>query len=283
MDIQKTIGNVLKRKRGNLLLHTILIIGSVSMILPFVWMLLTSFKTFGESMAVPIVLFPAKLRPDSYEKVLDILPFGSLYYNTIALIFWRVVCATVFSSMAAFAFAKLEFPFRNTLFILVLVQFMLPPQIYIIPQYLLLAKFQLLNSMFALVFPGLISTFGTFFLRQYYLSLPNELSEAAKIDGCSIGKTFLFILLPLTKTALMALTIFTALFAYRDMMWPLIVNMKLEMMTLSAGISTLVGAHVTEYPDLMAASTLAIFPMLILYLVIQRRFVEGIALSGSKT
>ena len=252
------------------------------MILPFVWMLLTSFKTFGESMAIPIVLFPAKLRPDSYKKVIDILPFGHLYYNTIALIFWRVVCATVFSSMAAYAFAKLQFPLRNVLFIFVLVQFMLPPQIYIIPQYLLLSKLKMLNSMFALVFPGLISTFGTFFLRQYYLSLPNELSEAAKIDGCNIGKTFLFILLPLTKTALMALTIFTALFAYRDMMWPLIVNMKLEMMTLSAGISTLVGAHVTEYPDLMAASTLAIFPMLILYLFIQRRFVEGIALSGSK-
>ena len=270
------------RRNAKLLVHIVLIMGSFIMIFPFVWMILTSFKTQGEAIMIPPILFPSSWEPVSYVEVLRTLPFDKLYYNTIVLMLARIVCATVTSSMAGFAFAKLEFPFKKLFFFIVLTQLMLPSQVFIIPQYGMLSAMNQLNTIFALIFPGLVSAFGTFFLRQFYLSLPNDLSEAAKLDGCNVFQTFFLILMPLTKTAMMALAVFTALFAYSDMMWPLIVNMNIEKMTLSAGISSLQGQHSTNYPVMMAGSALAMIPMLVLYLIFQRQFIEGIALTGTK-
>ena len=270
------------RRNAKLLVHIILIMGSFIMIFPFVWMILTSFKTQGEAIMIPPILLPSSWEPVSYIEVLRTLPFDKLYYNTIVLMLARIVCATVTSSMAGFAFAKLEFPFKKLFFFIVLTQLMLPSQVFIIPQYGMLSAMNQLNTIFALIFPGLVSAFGTFFLRQFYLGLPNDLSEAAKLDGCNVFQTFFLILMPLTKTAMMALAVFTALFAYSDMMWPLIVNMNIEKMTLSAGISSLQGQHSTNYPVMMAGSALAMIPMLVLYLIFQRQFIEGIALTGTK-
>ena len=270
------------RRKAKLLVHIILIMGSFIMIFPFVWMILTSFKTQGEAIMIPPILLPSSWEPVSYIEVLRTLPFDKLYYNTIVLMLARIVCATVTSSMAGFAFAKLEFPFKKLFFFIVLTQLMLPSQVFIIPQYGMLSAMNQLNTIFALIFPGLVSAFGTFFLRQFYLGLPNDLSEAAKLDGCNVFQTFFLILMPLTKTAMMALAVFTALFAYSDMMWPLIVNMNIDKMTLSAGISSLQGQHSTNYPVMMAGSALAMIPMLVLYLIFQRQFIEGIALTGTK-
>ena len=262
--------------------HVILVLGSFIMIFPFVWMILTSLKTNAESLQIPPTLFPQTLNTDSYKVVLDELPFGRLYINTLLMMFWRVVCAVVFSSMAGFAFAKLQFPCKKILFFIVLTQMMLPNQIYLLPQFKMLSSINKLNSIFALVFPGLVSAFGTFFLRQFYMSLPNDLMEAAVIDGCNVGQAFVRIMLPLTKTAVMALAIFTALFAYSDMMWPLICNTNMDKMTLSAGLSSLKGLNDTRYPVMMAGATLAMIPMMVIYLVFQRQFIEGIALTGLK-
>lgn len=270
------------RRNAKLLVHIILIMGSFIMIFPFVWMILTSFKTQGEAIMIPPILLPSSWAPVSYVEVLRTLPFDKLYFNTIVLMLARIVCATVTSSMAGFAFAKLEFPFKKLFFFIVLTQLMLPSQVFIIPQYGMLSAMNQLNTIFALIFPGLVSAFGTFFLRQFYMGLPNDLSEAAKLDGCNVFQTFFLILMPLTKTAMMALAVFTALFAYSDMMWPLIVNMNIEKMTLSAGISSLQGQHSTNYPVMMAGSALAMIPMLVLYLLFQRQFIEGIALTGTK-
>ena len=270
------------RRNAKRLVHIILIMGSFIMIFPFVWMILTSFKTQGEAIMIPPILLPSSWEPVSYIEVLRTLPFDKLYYNTIVLMLARIVCATVTSSMAGFAFAKLEFPFKKLFFFIVLTQLMLPSQVFIIPQYGMLSAMNQLNTIFALIFPGLVSAFGTFFLRQFYLGLPNDLSEAAKLDGCNVFQTFFLILMPLTKTAMMALAVFTALFAYSDMMWPLIVNMNIEKMTLSAGISSLQGQHSTNYPVMMAGSALAMIPMMVLYLIFQRQFIEGIALTGTK-
>ena len=270
------------RRNAKLLVHIILIMGSFIMIFPFVWMILTSFKTQGEAIMIPPILLPSSWEPVSYIEVLRTLPFDKLYFNTIVLMLARIVCATVTSSMAGFAFAKLEFPFKKLFFFIVLTQLMLPSQVFIIPQYGMLSAMNQLNTIFALIFPGLVSAFGTFFLRQFYMGLPNDLSEAAKLDGCNVFQTFFLILMPLTKTAMMALAVFTALFAYSDMMWPLIVNMNIEKMTLSAGISSLQGQHSTNYPVMMAGSALAMIPMLVLYLLFQRQFIEGIALTGTK-
>lgn len=274
MKSQKTLTTALT--------YLALILGSITMIFPFVWMLLTSFKTQAESMAIPPQILPSQWNFDNFVMALESLPFVNLYMNTGLLIFFRVLCAVVFSSMAGYAFAKLEFPFKKALFGIVLVQMMLPSQIFIIPQYLMLARAGLTNSIFALVFPGLVSAFGTFFLRQAYLGIPNEISEAAYLDGCTKWQTFYKVMLPLTGTSMAALAIFTAVFAYSDLMWPLICNIDLKMMTLSAGLSTLNGQYTTNFPVLMAGSLLAMIPMVILYLIFQKQFIQGIAMTGGK-
>ena len=274
MKSQKTLTTALT--------YLALILGSITMIFPFVWMLLTSFKTQAESMAIPPQILPSQWNFDNFVMALESLPFVNLYVNTGLLIFFRVLCAVVFSSMAGYAFAKLEFPFKKALFGIVLVQMMLPSQIFIIPQYLMLARAGLTNSIFALVFPGLVSAFGTFFLRQAYLGIPNEISEAAYLDGCTKWQTFYKVMLPLTGASMAALAIFTAVFAYSDLMWPLICNIDLKMMTLSAGLSTLNGQYTTNFPVLMAGSLLAMIPMVILYLIFQKQFIQGIAMTGGK-
>ena len=270
------------RKITTALVYLVLTAGAVLMIFPFVWMLLTSFKSMAESMRIPPTILPAQWLIQNYTDALESLPFIRLYINTALLIVLRVICAVVFSSMAGYAFAKLNFPCKNLLFSIVLVQMMLPSQIFIIPQYQMLAKLSLTNTIFALVFPGLVSAFGTFFLRQSYMGIPDELGEAAYLDGCTRWQTFTKVMMPLTKASMAALTIFTAVFAYADLMWPLIANTDLNMMTLSAGLSTLRGQFTTNYPMLMAGSMLAMIPMVILYLVFQKQFIEGIAMTGGK-
>lgn len=258
------------------------IIGSIVMIFPFIWMLLTSFKTVAESMQIPPDFFPAQWIIDNFKDAMASLPFGALYKNTILLIFWRVVCAVAFSSMAGYAFAKLNFKGKNFLFSLVLVQMMLPSQIFITPQYQMLAKMGLTNTIFALVFPGLVSAFGTFFLRQTYMGIPDEISEAAYLDGCNQWQTFVKVMVPLTTSSMAALAVFTAVFAYGDLMWPLIANTDLKMMTLSSGLATLRGQFNTNFPVMMAGSLLAMIPMVVLYLFFQKQFIEGVAMTGGK-
>lgn len=271
-----------ERGKSTLIVYLCLILGSIIMVFPFVWMLLTSFKTISESMAIPPTFFPKDWLVDNYQKVLTMLPFFKLYLNTALLILFRVVCAVVFSSMAAYAFAKIDFKGKNILFMIVVMQLMLPSQIFIIPQYQMLAKMGLTNTIFALVFPGLVSAFGTFFLRQAYMGIPDEVIEAAKLDGCSQWEIFIKVMAPLTKSAMAALAVFTAVFAYGDLMWPLICNTDINMMTLSSGLATLRGQFSTNFPVLMAGSVFAMLPMVALYLVFQRQFIEGIALTGGK-
>lgn len=264
------------------LTYFFLILGAVIMIFPFVWMILTSSKTVPESMQIPPTFLPKQLMLDNFKEAIASLPFGNLYWNTILMVFFRVVCAVLFSSMAGYAFAKLKFRGKNLLFGIVLIQMSLPSQIFIIPQYQMVAKMGMANTIFALVFPGLVSAFGVFFLRQAYMSIPDEVGEAAYLDGCNQWQTFYKIMFPLTGTSVAALTIFTAVFAYGDLMWPLVVNSDLKMMTLSSGLSTLRGQFTTNFPVLMAGSLLAMLPMVVLYLIFQRQFVEGIAGTGGK-
>lgn len=266
----------------NIMIHCVLILGAIIMILPFVWMLLTSLKSISESVQIPPKVFPSEIKWENYLNVMNLLPFTNYYINTILMIIGRIIGSVLFSAMAAYACARLNFPGKNIFFGLVLVQMMVPGQIFIIPQYLLVQKLGLLNSVPALILPGIVSAFGTFLLRQFFMALPKDLEEAARLDGCNIWQTFYKIMLPLSKSGLVALGIFTALFAFKDLMWPLIVNMSPEKMTLSAGIASLQGQFATNYPELMAGSLLAIWPMLIIFIIFQKRFIEGIATSGGK-
>ena len=270
------------RKMTTFLTYLALILGSAIMVFPFVWMILTSSKTIPESLAIPPTIFPKELILDNFKDAMASLPFLRLYWNTALMILFRVLCAIVFSSMAGYAFAKLNFKGKNLLFGIVLVQMSLPSQIFIIPQYQMIAHMGLANTIFALVFPGIVSAFGVFFLRQTYMGIPTEIGEAAYLDGCNQWQTFTKVMFPLTGTSVAALTIFTAVFAYSDLMWPLVVNSDLKMMTLSSGLSTLRGQFTTNFPVLMAGSLLAMLPMVILYLIFQRQFIEGIASTGGK-
>lgn len=252
------------------------------MVLPFLWMIVTSGKTLAESVKIPPSIFPENFQWHNFAVVLEKLPFVQFYFNTALMIVFRVIGSVLFSAMAAYACARLHFPGRNLFFGLVLMQMMIPTQIFIIPQYLLVQKMGLLNSIPALVLPGIVSAFGTFLLRQFFLGLPDELEEAAKLDGCNVWQTFFKVMLPLAKSGLVALAIFTALFAFKDLMWPLIVNMSLDKMTLSSGLANLQGQYTTNYPQLMAGSLLAIWPMLLLFVIFQKKFIEGIATSGGK-
>ena len=268
-------------KVNSIVINIFLIIVSITMLVPFVWMILTSFKTVSESTSVdPFVILPKEFRLDNFKVVIKNMDFLKLYLNTILMIAGRVLCAVLTSTMAGYAFARLDFKYKNFLFSLVLFQMMIPSQIFIIPQYVMVSKMNMLDTIFALVFPGLVSAFGTFLLRQAYMSLPKELEEAALLDGCNIPQTFLYIMSPLTRSAMIALGIFTALFAYKDLMWPLIVNKSV--MPLASALAKMQGQYSNNYPQLMAASLLACVPMIIIYVIFQKQFIEGIATSGGK-
>ncbi len=270
------------RKIVTTITYLALVLGSIVMVFPFLWMILTSSKTVTESMKIPPSIFPAQLILSNFVDAIKSLPFLNMYINTALMILFRVICAVVFSSMAGYAFAKLQFRGKNILFGIVLMQMMLPSQIFIIPQYQMVAKLGAANSIFALVFPGLVSAFGTFFLRQAYMGIPNEIGEAAYLDGCNQWQSFVKVMFPLTSSSVAALSVFTAVFAYGDLMWPLVVNSDLKMMTLSSGLATLRGQFSTNFPVLMAGSLLAMLPMVVLYLFFQRQFIEGVAMTGGK-
>lgn len=272
-----------KRKFTTILIHVILVIFSIIMMVPFLWMLLTAFKSVTEATQVnPFVIFPSVWKADAFGTVWNNMNFLLLYKNTLLLIFWRVVCAVLTATLAGYAFGRLEFKGKNFMFSLVLFQMMIPSQIFIIPQYLMVSGMGMTNTIFALVFPGVVTAFGTFLLKQAYMGLPASLEEAARLDGCNIFQTFLYIMSPLTRSSMVALGIFTAVFAYKDLMWPLVVNSSSTMMPLSAALATMQGQYASNYPQLMAASLIACIPMIVLYLVFQKQFIEGIATSGGK-
>lgn len=265
-----------------LAIHVFLLFGIGITVFPFVWMVLTSFKTVGEAMQIPPTFFPKKFLLDAYRQIVTALPFARIYMNTIISTVVTTVVQVAFCSMAAYAFARLEFPFKNAIFVMLLSVLMVPGQIFLIPQYQIVQKLGLLDTIPALFLPNLFSAFGTFLLRQFFMSLPKELEEAALLDGCNRFQIFGRIMLPLTKPGIVSLVIFTAKFAWNDFMWPLIVNTSTKMMTLGPALSTLQGQYTTKYPMQMAGAVLAVIPIIVLFFIFQRQFIEGVAQSGIK-
>lgn len=273
-----------KQRLTSTAIHLFLILGSLCMITPFLWMILTAFKTKSEAISVnPFYIFPASdWHFENFIEVWNSYNFVILYRNTLIMIALRVLCACLTATLAGYAFGRLRFPFKNFFFALILVQMMVPGQIYIIPQYLIVSRLHMMNTQFALLLPGAVTAFGTYLCKQGYQSLPASLEEAAELDGCSIAQRFLMIMLPLTRSSLVSLGIFTALFAYKDLMWPMIVCPQTNATTLTAALSRLQGQFVSNYPQIMAGAVMAVVPMLVIYLFFQKQFVEGIATTGSK-
>ena len=265
-----------------LLVHLVLFAGLGVTIFPFLWMVLTSFKTSGEAMQIPPTIFPKKFITVAYTQIVSSLPFARIYFNTILSTVITVVAQLLFCAMAGYAFARIKFPFKNVIFILLLSVLMVPGQISLIPQYLIIQKMGLLDSIPALFIPNLFSAFGTFLMRQFFLSLPEELEEAAIIDGCNRYQIFGKIMLPLVKPGLVTLSIFTFKFAWNDFMWPLIVNTSPKNMILGPALSTLQGQYTTQYPMQMAGAVMAVIPVILIFFLFQKQFIEGVAQSGIK-
>lgn len=269
-------------KNKSIIIHIILIVGAICMVVPFIWMILTSFKTYTESILVPPVIFPKKVMWSNYRDVFELLPFFKFMFNTILVTIVRTIGQLFLCSLAAYAFARIVFPGRGVLFVLALSVLMVPSQVFLLPQYMIMVNLGWLNTLQAIIIPGLFSAFGIFLLRQFFMGLPKELEEAAKLDGCNHFQIYWRIMLPLAKPGLLALGIFTTLWSWNELMWPMIVNSSPEAMTLSVGLSSLQGQYGTNFPILMAGSFLAILPMLLLFIFLQKQFIEGIAITGGK-
>ena len=265
------------------LIHLVLIIGASTMVLPFVWMLLMSFKTYREATAMPIVWLPSKFRPDNYIYVLNRLNFARYFINTVYVTVITTVVQLFFCSITAYGFAKFRFPGRDTMFFLFLCLLMIPSQMVLLPRYFMVLKLRWLNTYSALIIPHYVSIYGTFLLRQYFMSLPSELMDSAKIDGCSYIRIYTHILVPLMANAFIALTIYTVVFNWNDLLWPLMVIDKTELRTLAIGMTTLRNSNVVDQRHLqMTGGVLAMSPLILAFLFGQKYFIRSIALSGIK-
>lgn len=272
-----------KKKRNRKIgVHLFLILCALATIVPFIWMILTSLKTYAESISVPMVFFPETPIWENYVSVWNKFPILRLYLNTFIVMIISMAVQITLCSITAYAFARLEFPGKNLCFILCLSMMMIPHQIFTVPHYEIIVSWGLSNTLTALWLPRSFNIFALFMLRQFFSSLPRELDEAAQLDGCSRFRIYWNVLLPLLKSPIAALCIMTGLGAWKDLMWPLIINIDMDKMVLSAGLANLTGQNLTNYPELMAGGVMAAAPMIILFFIFQKQFVEGMAMSGTK-
>lgn len=264
------------------LIYAALLLGAVVMLAPLIWMVLASLKSLPEILTYPPTLLPKSLRTANYETVLTQSNYPRYFVNSIIVAVVSVVSILFTSSLAGYAFAKFRFPGRDLLFILVLATLMIPFQVRVIPLYVLASDLGLLNSYAGLVLPSLVDAFGIFLMRQFIQSIPTDLMDAARADGASEPRIFVSIVLPLVKPALAALAIFTLIVSWESFLWPLLVASSTDLYTLPLGLSQFAGKFLTRVDLQMAASTLTVLPLLVVFLVMQRRFIEGIATTGGK-
>jgi multiple sugar transport system permease protein len=270
------------REGSNAGAHAFLMLISVLIVFPFVWQVLTSLKTFTESLRIPPTWWPEQLELGNYAEAFDRTPLLQMFLVSVGYATVLVVGHVFFGAMAAYAFACLNFPGRNIIFFTLLSLLMVPRQLFLLPQYEIVQALGLTNNFWGMTLPHFVGIFTVFLMRQFFMSLPRELMEAAKLDGAGPFLTFFSVMLPLAKPGLLAATIITVLYSWNDLLWPLIVISDLEKSPLSVGLANFQGQFVTDRPVLMAAATLASIPMIVLFLILQRQFIQGIAFSGTK-
>ena len=269
-----TVGRVL-------VIATVIIIGLV-MLAPFVWMLSASLKLNRDVFTFPIRWIPAEPRWQNYVDIWTKIPLGLFVWNTAKITIAVTILQLLTSSFAAYAFAKLQFPFRDTLFLGYIATIAMPWQVYMVPQFLLLRELGLHNTHWSLIVLQAFTAFGVFLMRQFYQSIPDELCEAARIDGMNEYQIWWRIMLPLSKPALSTLTIFTFVTTWNDFLGPLIYLTKTELKTIQIGLRMFISQYSAEYGLIMAASVVALIPVLVVFLALQRFFIEGIASTGLK-
>lgn len=278
---------VMKKKKSSavlrrVLLYIVLILIAVIMVVPFLWMLSTSLKTQYDAVKIPPVWIPDPPQWENYVKLFTEQPMFQFMLNTIKIVFFVVLGQLFFSSLAAYSFARISFKGRNVVFFFYIATLMVPGQVTMIPTYLMFAKAGLTDNHLALILPAFFSAFGVFLLRQFFMSLPRELEEAAEIDGCNPFMTYWRIMLPLVVPAMLTLGVFTLMNTWNDYMDPLIYLSSPEKYTMTLGIAYFKGVYTTQWNLVMAGSIVSVVPILIAYLCAQKYFIEGIAFSGVK-
>jgi multiple sugar transport system permease protein len=249
-------------------------------VFPLVWMFTTSIKPESEIISAHPGLFSATVTGSNYAQAWQAIDFPRLFMNTVIFAGGVTILSLAFDSLTAYALARLDFPGKNVIFVLVLITLMLPFQVNLVPLFLLLTKLHWVNTYQGLILPRATNAFGIFFLRQFFMSIPKELEDAARVDGASDFKIYRTIILRMSVPALLTLGLFHFMYNWNDLLWPLIVSTNSSMYTLSSGLALFLGQHVIQYGLIMAGSVLAIVPMVIAFLFVQRRFVESIATSG---
>ncbi|MCU6712709.1 carbohydrate ABC transporter permease [Paenibacillus sp. J5C_2022] len=283
---QKNDKPLVSRKAGaaikKALLYGVMLAVSLSMIIPFVWMLSASLKKESEIFGFPIQWIPETFYWSNYVEVWTRVPFLTYYMNTVKLAVLVTLFQIVTCSLAAYAFARVRFPERDKLFFLYIATMMIPYQVMMIPQFMLMKQFGLVDSHWALILLGAFNPFGVFLFRQFYMTIPEELSEAARIDGLSEFGIYWRIIMPLTKPAIASLVIFTFMHSWNDFLGPLIYLTSDNLYTLQLGMQHFQTEYNTEYALLMAAAVSAVIPTVLVYVFAQKYFVEGMASAGIK-
>jgi len=265
---------------GHLVLHVALILGSVAMLLPFGWMLATSLKSPPQIFTYPPSLVPNPVVWRNYLDTVQAMPFGRFYLNSLFVAVSVTTLQILTSSLAAFAFARLRFRGREALFLVYLATLMIPFHVTMIPNFILIRYLRWFDTFYALIVPTAFSVFAVFLLRQYFRGIPVELDEAARMDGASSFRIWGQVIMPLSGPVLAALTIFVFLGSWNDFLWPLVVSNSHATRTIPVGLATFRGQYNTDWHLLMAGSVIALLPVLLVYVFAQKRFVEGITLSG---
>jgi len=260
--------------------HIVLMPLAAVMLLPLAWMLVTSIETLAESRHFPPTIVPSGIHWENYPNALDSAPFGRFFANSLVVTLASVAGNLVFCSLAGYAVARLRFFGRDVIFIVLLATLMVPFQVTMIPTFLIVQHLGLVNSLGALIAPNLVTPFGIFLLRQFFRTLPIDLEEAARIDGCSRLGVLFRVVLPLSMPALATLGIVTFLWTWNDFLWPLIVITSTDHSTVQLGLASFQGAHDTKWNLLMAGNVMALAPMLIVFVVAQRWFVRSLASTG---
>lgn len=265
-----------------ILLYSALVIAAASMFVPFLWMISTSLKTNQYVLSMPPEFFPRPLTIESYKQLLDILPFGRMMVNSLVIAALVTLGQLVTSSMGAYAFARMEFRGKNTLFLVYLATMMVPSQVTIVPLFILMRYLGWINTYQAIVSPMVFTAFGTFLMRQSFLTIPKELEEAAFIDGATHWTVFWKIIMPISRPVQATLAVFAFMQAWNAYLWPLFVTNDESKMTLPVGLALLHGRYLTQWNLVMAGAVVTVVPMLIIYLIAQEYFVKGVVTSGLK-
>lgn len=277
---RKSVANVMRK---SFLPHLGLILVGLLFLGPFAWLVLTSLKTKSEIFAIPIVWVPETIQWSNYVDATQMIPFVRYTLNTLFICFFSILGQLIASPLVAYALARMKFKGRNFIFFLMMGTMILPFQVTMIPLYVLFNKMGMLDTYWPLILPNFFgSAFYIFMLRQFFLSIPFELTESAKIDGASEFRIYWQIILPLSRPALYTVALFTFLASWGDFLGPLIYLNDPEKWTLSVGLRSFIGEYTVEWGMLMAASTLFTVPIIVLYFFVQRQFIQGITLTGFK-